>query len=222
MRQGDAPKSAPTHRVSVAAVNVGGARRSQILAGEDRGRRATRRRRLPAPLTSRSIQRARQRRTAMASTAKTFKRCGCRNQQGNRLEQNCPRLPERGHGLLVLPVLRAEPARPFRTHPPQRLPVPGRCPASPRRHPRRQRRPAHWRRLDPRTLAPPRLDTRTRIPAADGKQLLCLSQRPDRFLWTTPWCSLGAASVYSVAPLRYWDSRTDLEGGGDSRAPDES
>ncbi|GGN24536.1 integrase [Actinoplanes campanulatus] len=34
----------------------------------------------------------------MASTNKTFKRCGCRNQQGKRLEQNCPRLPERGHG----------------------------------------------------------------------------------------------------------------------------
>jgi integrase len=32
----------------------------------------------------------------MASTNKTFK--GCRNQQGKRLEQNCPRLPERGHG----------------------------------------------------------------------------------------------------------------------------
>ena len=34
----------------------------------------------------------------MASTNKTFKRCGCRNQQGKRLEQNCPLLPERGHG----------------------------------------------------------------------------------------------------------------------------
>ncbi|MFG1995647.1 tyrosine-type recombinase/integrase [Actinoplanes sp. NPDC048988] len=36
--------------------------------------------------------------SAMASTNKTFKRCGCRNQQGKRLEQTCPRLPERGHG----------------------------------------------------------------------------------------------------------------------------
>lgn len=35
---------------------------------------------------------------ANSSTSKTFKRCGCRNQQGKRLEQNCPRLPERGHG----------------------------------------------------------------------------------------------------------------------------
>ena len=34
----------------------------------------------------------------MTSSNKTFKRCGCRNQQGKRLEQNCPRLPERGHG----------------------------------------------------------------------------------------------------------------------------
>ena len=34
----------------------------------------------------------------MASTGKTFKRCGCRNSQGQRLEQNCPRLSERGHG----------------------------------------------------------------------------------------------------------------------------
>ena len=29
---------------------------------------------------------------------KTFKRCGCRNSRGQRLEQNCPHLPERGHG----------------------------------------------------------------------------------------------------------------------------
>ncbi|MET0417754.1 MAG: hypothetical protein ABW022_17240, partial [Actinoplanes sp.] len=36
--------------------------------------------------------------TAMAGTGKTFKRCGCRHQQGKRLEQHCPRLPERGHG----------------------------------------------------------------------------------------------------------------------------
>ena len=34
----------------------------------------------------------------MTSTGKTFKRCGCRNHQGQRLEQNCPRLAERGHG----------------------------------------------------------------------------------------------------------------------------
>lgn len=34
----------------------------------------------------------------MTSTGKTFKRCGCRNQQGKRLEQNYPRLPERSHG----------------------------------------------------------------------------------------------------------------------------
>ncbi len=34
----------------------------------------------------------------MDSSNKTFKRCGCRNQPGERLEQSCPRLPERGHG----------------------------------------------------------------------------------------------------------------------------
>jgi hypothetical protein len=34
----------------------------------------------------------------MASTGRTLKRCGCRNSQGQRLEQNCPRLPERNHG----------------------------------------------------------------------------------------------------------------------------
>jgi integrase len=34
----------------------------------------------------------------MASTSKTFKRCGCRNSHGKRLEQNCPRLGDRGHG----------------------------------------------------------------------------------------------------------------------------
>jgi integrase len=34
----------------------------------------------------------------MASTGKTFKRCGCRNSQGKRLEHHCPRLAERGHG----------------------------------------------------------------------------------------------------------------------------
>ncbi len=34
----------------------------------------------------------------MASTGTTFKRCGCRNSHGRRLEQNCPRLAERGHG----------------------------------------------------------------------------------------------------------------------------
>ncbi|GAA4973261.1 tyrosine-type recombinase/integrase [Actinoplanes utahensis] len=34
----------------------------------------------------------------MTSTGKTFKRCGCRTCQGKRLEQNCPRLAERGHG----------------------------------------------------------------------------------------------------------------------------
>lgn len=34
----------------------------------------------------------------MADTGKTFKRCGCRNGRGQRLEQNCPRLAERGHG----------------------------------------------------------------------------------------------------------------------------
>jgi hypothetical protein len=33
----------------------------------------------------------------MAATGKTFKRCGCRNSQRQRLEQNCPRLAERGH-----------------------------------------------------------------------------------------------------------------------------
>jgi hypothetical protein len=33
----------------------------------------------------------------MARTGKIFKRCGCR-QDGKRLEQHCPRLPERGHG----------------------------------------------------------------------------------------------------------------------------
>jgi integrase len=34
----------------------------------------------------------------MSGTGRTFKRCGCRNSRGQRLEQNCPRLPERGHG----------------------------------------------------------------------------------------------------------------------------
>ncbi|WP_328463422.1 site-specific integrase [Actinoplanes sp. NBC_00393] len=34
----------------------------------------------------------------MTTTGKTFKRCGCRNSRGQRLEQNCPRLSERGHG----------------------------------------------------------------------------------------------------------------------------
>lgn len=34
----------------------------------------------------------------MATTGKTFKRCGCRNSRRQRLEQNCPRLAERGHG----------------------------------------------------------------------------------------------------------------------------
>jgi len=34
----------------------------------------------------------------MSSTSRTFKRCGCRNQQGKRLEQKCPLLPDRGHG----------------------------------------------------------------------------------------------------------------------------
>jgi hypothetical protein len=34
----------------------------------------------------------------MAGTGKTFKRCGCRNSRGQRLEQNCPRLVERRHG----------------------------------------------------------------------------------------------------------------------------
>jgi hypothetical protein len=33
----------------------------------------------------------------MATTGKIFKRCGCR-QDGKRLEQHCPQLPERGHG----------------------------------------------------------------------------------------------------------------------------
>jgi len=35
----------------------------------------------------------------MAGTGKTFKRCRCRNSRGQRLEQNCPRLTERGHGF---------------------------------------------------------------------------------------------------------------------------
>jgi integrase len=34
----------------------------------------------------------------MISTGTTFKRCGCRNSQGKRLEQNCSRLLKRGHG----------------------------------------------------------------------------------------------------------------------------
>jgi hypothetical protein len=34
----------------------------------------------------------------MASAGKTFKRCGCRNSQGKRLEHHCPRLAVRGHG----------------------------------------------------------------------------------------------------------------------------
>ncbi|MDR7279915.1 tyrosine-type recombinase/integrase [Catenuloplanes atrovinosus] len=34
----------------------------------------------------------------MTNTSATFKRCGCRNSHGKRLEQNCPRLTERGHG----------------------------------------------------------------------------------------------------------------------------
>jgi hypothetical protein len=34
----------------------------------------------------------------MTSAGKTFKRCGCRNEHGKRLEQGCPQLPERGHG----------------------------------------------------------------------------------------------------------------------------
>jgi integrase len=34
----------------------------------------------------------------MNSTGKTFKRCGCRDTRGRRLEQHCPRLADRGHG----------------------------------------------------------------------------------------------------------------------------
>jgi hypothetical protein len=34
----------------------------------------------------------------MASSGVTFKRCGCRGQDGRRLEKSCPRLGERGHG----------------------------------------------------------------------------------------------------------------------------
>ncbi|WP_173745419.1 tyrosine-type recombinase/integrase [Actinoplanes sp. TFC3] len=34
----------------------------------------------------------------MASTGKTFKRCGCRNSRGQRLERHCPKLADRGHG----------------------------------------------------------------------------------------------------------------------------
>lgn len=34
----------------------------------------------------------------MATTGRTFKRCGCRNSRGQRLEQSCPRLATRGHG----------------------------------------------------------------------------------------------------------------------------
>ncbi|WP_328463404.1 site-specific integrase [Actinoplanes sp. NBC_00393] len=34
----------------------------------------------------------------MPETGKLFKRCGCRNDHGQRLEQHCPRLAERGHG----------------------------------------------------------------------------------------------------------------------------
>ena len=34
----------------------------------------------------------------MANMGRTFKRCGCRNGRGQRLEQHCSRLAERGHG----------------------------------------------------------------------------------------------------------------------------
>ena len=34
----------------------------------------------------------------MTSTGKTLKRCGCRNEHGKRMEQDCPQLSERGHG----------------------------------------------------------------------------------------------------------------------------
>jgi len=34
----------------------------------------------------------------MATSGVIFKRCGCRDEAGKRLERSCPRLPERGHG----------------------------------------------------------------------------------------------------------------------------
>jgi hypothetical protein len=34
----------------------------------------------------------------MSSPGVVFKRCGCRDNSRKRLEQHCPRLPERGHG----------------------------------------------------------------------------------------------------------------------------
>src|SRR5207248_3873405 len=40
----------------------------------------------------------RRRDAAMANMGRTFKRCGCRNGRGQRLEQHCSRLAERGHG----------------------------------------------------------------------------------------------------------------------------
>jgi hypothetical protein len=34
----------------------------------------------------------------MASTGVIFKRCGCRDASGRRLEKTCPRLADRAHG----------------------------------------------------------------------------------------------------------------------------
>jgi hypothetical protein len=48
----------------------------------------------------------------MASTGKTFKRCGCRNQHGKRLEQHCPRLSERGRGTWYSHCFDARPGLP--------------------------------------------------------------------------------------------------------------
>ena len=66
----------------------------------------------------------------MSSPGVTFKRCGCRNEQGTRLEQNCPRLSDRGHGSCTSTARRPicwagrneSAAAAFRRKPPRVLP----------------------------------------------------------------------------------------------------
>ncbi len=61
----------------------------------------------------------------MADTGVIFKRCGCRNDAGHRLERSCARLAERGHGSWYFHCSAQEPAGPPGTGPPGWLSVPG-------------------------------------------------------------------------------------------------
>ena len=153
-----------------------------------------------------------------------FKRCGCRDDGRNRLEQRCPQLAERGHGSWYLHCSSANFVRAPRTRPPRRLPIPGCRPAGPRRVACRYRRRPDRPGLDRRALAaalarhphasprhhPPPLHPRRRPGTHPAPRRLPPRRFPRR------------SAPHRVRPDRrcYQQQRPTTDGVGDAAPPD--